>query len=498
MKNNKYSTRHYQTRNSISLGWVTTLLMLTLFLQACTNNPVQNNNDDLNDLIASYRAQNKQMEARRLEALKKGIERLEITPPDITEGPIKISVDLKNARLDVVVKQILDGAKTEYINHNQNLSGTVTARFENRPLVEALTILLNQHGMKASRSGALIILEQDKSQDKLGKVIATLPDGAENVHIDWPLQNIDIKRATDVLGKIYPIDKHKGKRSINFASHTESNSIILSGSRSHVEEAIRLLDHIDEDSGHVLLEALVVEFNVDSFMDLGTRIESGASGELSNIFLDFANLAGNTISFTRVADAANTTSFSAMLNLLIEDEEARVVSRPYLSTVSGTEAHLEVAEDRFVVVQSPNGLNVTVQEISSGIILDILPVVTQDQIIMLDISINESQFVPTLGNIEQRRSRNTIKTSARVKDGETVIIGGLMLRTSAHSIAGIPGVRDIPIAKNLLNREEIVDKQTQVMIFITPHRWEPSLDLPLLNQDNWDIYETQPDNKNPD
>ncbi len=117
---------------------------------------------------------------------------------------------------------------------------------------------------------------------------------------------------------------------------------------------------------------------------------------------------------------------------------------------------------------------------------------------MLDISINESQFIPTLGNIEQRRSRNTIKTSARVNDGETVIIGGLMLRSSAYSVAGIPVVRDIPIMKNLLNREETADKQTQVMIFITPHRWEPGLDLPLLKQDDWNVYGTQPDNKNPD
>ncbi len=492
MKNSRCLTKNYQTRKFTSRGWIVTLLILTFFLEACTSH-LREDDTDIDVLLESYRTQNEKMATRRTEALKRGIKQLDIIQSDKTGEPAKISVDLKDARLDVVVKLILDGTKTEFISQNHIMSGTVTARFKNRPLVEALTILLGKHGMKASRSGDLIKLERDLSKNKLNQAIATLPKGAEIIHIDWPLQNINITRASEVLASVYPVDKSNyNKKAINFAPHTENNSIIVSGSRANVEDAITLLTEIDKDSGHVLLEALVVEFNVDSFIDLGTRIESGATGEFSNIALDVANLVGNTVSFTHVADAVSTSTFSAMLNLLIEDEEARVVSRPYLSTVSGTSAHLEVAEDRFVVVQSPNGLNFTLQEISSGIVLDILPIVTQNELVMLDISINESQFIPTLGNVEQRRSRNTIKTSARVGDGQTVIIGGLTLRTRAHSSAGVPGIQNIPIAENLLGHEEYVNKQTQVVMFITPHRWEPGLDLPLLEQDSWNIYNKRP------
>ncbi len=492
MKDSRCFTKNCQSRKSISGGWIITLLILTFFMGACTSR-YQKDDQDLETLLASYRAQNEKMATRRAEALKRGIEQLDIIQPDKIGEPVKVSVDLRNARLDVVVKLILDGAKTEYINQNHIIPGTVTAHFENRPLVEALTILLGKHGMKASRSGALIILELDPSKSKLGQAIATLPEeDTEVIHIDWPLENISITRAIDVLTNIYPIDEDTDKRDVNFAAHTESNSVIVSGTHVKVEDAIRLLSKIDQDSGHVLLEALVVEFNVDSFIDLGTRLEAGASGEFSDISFDVANLVGNTLSFTRVSDAANTSSFTAMLNLLIEDEEARIVSRPYLSTVSGTSATLEVAEDRFVVVQSPNGLSFTIEEISSGIALEILPIITQDQLVMLDISINESQFIPSLGNVEQRRARNTIETSARVSDGQTVIIGGLMLRTRAHSSAGIPGVQNIPIAENIFGHQEYADTQTQVVIFITPHRWEPGLDLPLLEQDSWSIYNQQP------
>ena len=113
----------------------------------------------------------------------------------------------------------------------------------------------------------------------------------------------------------------------------------------------------------------------------------------------------------------HTATFTAVLNILVQDEDARVISRPYLATTSGTSAHLEITEDRFVVVQAPGGIDVTLEKISSGIILEILPVITKDGRISLDIEIDQSQFIPTLENVEQRRSRNSISTSTTVKEG---------------------------------------------------------------------------------
>ncbi|MCP3674593.1 MAG: hypothetical protein GY829_09035, partial [Gammaproteobacteria bacterium] len=204
------------------MEWVTVLLIL-IFLQACTSKKPLNNND-LENLLENYRIENEKMKTRRIEALRRGINRLDIAPPDIAGGPVKISVDLKGARLDVVVKQILDDTKTEYINNDHNLRGTVTARFENRPLVEALSILLNQHGMKASRSDSMIILEHDKSLDKVNQVMSTLSDDNENVHVSWPLEKIKMSRAIDVLTNLYPKNPDDDTRVLNFAAQEENNS----------------------------------------------------------------------------------------------------------------------------------------------------------------------------------------------------------------------------------------------------------------------------------
>ncbi|MCF6263480.1 MAG: type II and III secretion system protein [Xanthomonadales bacterium] len=460
---------------------------MVLLISACAGHEERHNDDDLDQLFESYRAQNAMIVQRRSAAQNRGIERLEFTETD--NGSVLVSVDLIEARLDVVVMLILDGTGTDYINENTTLPGTVSARFEAKPLIEALAILLRPRGMTASMSDSMVILGRGSQTTAMDTVLASFPDNAEKIHIDWPLENISTQRALEVLDSIFPIDEDSGLREIDFASHIEANSIILSGTRGNVESAIRLLDNIDEDTGHVLLEALVVEFNVQSFLDMGAQISNGASGEFSNIFVDFANLVGDTVSFTRIADVTNISSFTAVLNMLIRDDNARIVSRPYLSTISGSPAQLEITEDRFVVVQTPGGLDITLEQISSGIVLDILPVVTKNKNILLDISIDQSQFIPTLGNVELRRSRNTVKTSARVSDGQTVIIGGLSLKTRAQSVAGLPGLRDLPGLKYFFGHEDHFDQENQVMIFVTPHRWEPGMDAPLVGKNKWGIYD---------
>ncbi len=446
----------------------------------------EDTNLDLNTLLANYHEQSKQIQARRQINLERGIERLEVVLEGSSPEQVLVSVDLKEARIEVLVQLILKRSRTEFIREIPRLVGTVTARFERRPLVEALSILLRPSGMTASLKDSMVVI--NKAPEQTGPATLGSADASGKVSHNFSLSHLRTQRAVELVDSLYPINEMEGTREITVAPLPETNSIIISGPSASVDKVVHLLNRLDVDTGHVLLEALIIEFNVQSFLDLGSRLEGGASGEFSNIFIDFANLIGDTVSFTRVADIAHTTTFTAVLNLLVQDEDARVISRPYLTTTSGTSAHLEITEDRFVVVQAPGGIDVTLEKISSGIILEILPVITKDGRISLDIEIDESQFIPTLENVEQRRSRNTIRTSTIVEDGQTVIIGGLMLKTGADSIAGIPGLRDVPVLSYFFGHQDIFRQQSQVMIFVTPHLWSPGMVAPVMDQKDWSLY----------
>ncbi len=441
---------------------------------------------DLDILLANYHEQNKQIKARRQINLERGIERLEVVLEGSSPEQVLVSVDLKEARLEVLVQLILKRSRTEFIREIPRLVGTVTALFERRPLVEALSILLRPSGMTASLKDSMVVINEAPVQT--GPATLSSADDSGNVSHEFSLSHLRTEHAVKLLNSLYPYNDQEGTREIMVAPLPKTNSIVISGRPAIIDKVVHMLNHIDIDSGHVLLEALIVEFNVQSFLDLGSRLEGGSTGEFRNIFIDFANLIGDTVSFTRVADTAHTATFTAVLNMLVQDEDARIISRPYLATTSGTSAHLEITEDRFVVVQAPGGIDVTLEKISSGIILEVLPVITKDGRIALDLEIDQSQFIPTLENVEQRRSRNSVTTSTTVEDGQTVIIGGLMLKLGSDSVAGLPGLRDLPVLKYFFGHQDMFRQQSQVIIFVTPHLWSPGMVTPTMDQKNWSLY----------
>ena len=456
----------------LALGWAA----------GCTGRHPESDKD-LADLLDAYRAQNLQMQRAREAMRERGIEKLEVEPGD-TPASSRVSARLRNAHLDLVVHRIVEESGIGLVSGSPRPLGSVSAELDHLPVVEALRTLLAPDGMTADLHGGVVELrllpEAADDWESEG------PPG-ETVSTEYPLTFETTQRAVDVLDALYPRDQDEVRR-VEFAAIPEHNAVMLSGSRREVAQARRTLHSLDHDPGHVLIEALVVEFNVTSFLDLGSRIESGSRGPISDFFLDIADLVGDTVSFTRVADAANTTAFRAVLKLLIGEDEARVISRPYVSTVSGSRAHLEVAEDRFVVVETPGDISVDLEPVSSGVTLDLLPTLTADGSILLDLTIEQSQFQTTNGNVQQRRARNSISSSAHVGDGQTVIVGGLMLRTRSGSTTGIPGLRNVPPFNLLFGHKDESHQDRQVMIFITPYKWEPGMDAPLEATDPFELF----------
>ena len=460
---------------------------LLLLLSACTTHDLKN--DDLDQLLAAFEANNARIEQRRKEALERGITHLDVVKHGNDPDGVQVSADLDDARLQIVLERILELSKVPYSIEAPTIHGTVSAHFAARPLLTTLNLLLEPKGLSAILRDGIIVISSGSSAD-VSEAELTDPFSVQPTIsvIEYPLRYLKTRRAQAILDQLFPVNEDTGLRPIGVAERPENNSILITGPQSDIDFASELLRVLDIDTGHIMIEALVVEFNTESFLDIGWRLAQGAKGNFSDVFVDLADLVGDTISFTMASDAANTTTFMAVINLLMQEEQARVISRPYVATTSGTPAQLEIAEDRFVVSSVPGVEEITLGEISSGVKLDITPVVTVDRLIQLDMNISESRFVPSLENVEQRRTRNSVTTSARVEDGQTVIIGGLMLATQGHSVAGIPGLRDVPGLNLVFGHTDEATQRTQVLIFVTPHLWTPGIRTPVRSLQPLEIY----------
>ncbi len=486
------------------------LLVALACLQACTASKSLSE-PEISGMLDYYTQQSQQAEARRNQQREQGIQRLEF---DNTSQPLaqrRVSAELQNAH----VAAVLDRLGLDYaLSGISRLTGRVNARFESLPTAEALAALLTPLQMQARlENGVAVIsrlpqlaLQMSGPDDyvlrkrvlryadtrNIESILPTLlgsssdddddddDDGDSGNQSDTPSDgNYDTSYSNDGGSTQSAASTSSYSKHLSFAALHSENAILLTGPSADVSNALDLLDAIDTDTGHIMIEAMVLEFSASELMDIGTRINNGASGEFSNINIDWASLIGETISFTNLAGAANTRTFRAAISLLLLNNDARIVARPYLAAISGMPAKIDVAEDRYVTTFTENTGEITLEPVTSGVTMTMKPFLLPDEQIRMDLEVSVSQFVPTLGNVALARSRSDASSTMRIGSGETLVIGGLMAEQSSRSIAGVPGARSVPGLGFLFGEKQHSQQERRLLIYITPYLWEPGMDTPL-------------------
>jgi general secretion pathway protein D len=267
---------------------------------------------------------------------------------------------------------------------------------------------------------------------------------------------------------------------IKFGALEELNVVFVSGLRRDVLNAIGVLNRADREVSQVLIEALVVELDITAAVELGSRLSDGASGNFSGITFSPGDVGGN-IGFSFLEGASNFVQFTALINLLISQDKAQVLSRPYLSARSSQEAVVEIANDRTIRIdQTFEGAAIaSTDTITAGVRLQVKPTVLADEQIRIDLQVEESQFVPTLGVALVEKDRNSAQTAVTVRSGQTIVVGGLNLRRIISLNSGIPWLRRIPLLNLLTAQQGSFDQSKEVVVYLTPYIWDPGVDTPL-------------------
>ena len=235
-----------------------------------------------------------------------------------------------------------------------------------------------------------------------------------------------------------------------------------------VANALQIFEALDTDTGHVLIEAMLLEFDANQLVEVGTRISQGAKDTFSDINIDWRSLAGETISFMSLATDTNATAFRAAISLMIERNNARVIARPYLATVSGKPAFIEVAQEQYVTQQTGSSGEVTLEPVTAGVEMTVTPFVLPNERIRMDVAVELSRFVPSLGNVQLATTRSKSTSTVRVGSGEPLVIGGLSADQSSRDTYGIPGIADFPGLNLVLGETQTSDFNKRVLIYITP------------------------------
>jgi general secretion pathway protein D len=277
------------------------------------------------------------------------------------------------------------------------------------------------------------------------------------------------------------------------------NALVVRGTPDQIALAEKLVDDLDKARPEVIVDVAVLQISKDKSRTLGLSPPSSATVALqSNITTSTTSSTTSTTTGTTASTGStglelntlgnlNATDFqvtipSANLSAVMGDTDTKMLQNPQVRALDNQKATLKIGERVPVATGSfqPGiggvGINPLVntqfQYLDVGVNIDVTPHVHGDREITLKITMEISSVVgqSSIGGISQPIiGQKKIEHEIRLRDGESSLIGGILDDSQTKSLAGIPGLAQIPIIRYLFGQVTQDHSQDETVFAITPH-----------------------------
>ena len=253
-----------------------------------------------------------------------------------------------------------------------------------------------------------------------------------------------------------------------------STQLILAGSQYSIKLAKDLIDKLDQPLPLVVLDTEVLEVNDAVAKNLGLQYSNSMTTTFQEVPPPAPTGAATAPPLMGIQPFGRTTplSFSVTLNAAINNNQARVLSDPRITTVSGRTASVR-AGDQISVLTTSGGSGVPtttqLQTFQTGVTLDITPIVNSNNYITITLHPSVNSLSGYNNGVPQISTRDTT-TTVGLQDDQTLVIGGLIQDTDTVVIDKVPVLGDIPLVGKLLFQNKQINKEhDQVIVTVTPH-----------------------------
>ena len=418
-------------------------------------------------------------------------ERPELLTPVQQRMQQEVSIDFKDTPIDDVLMILSKQADVDIIK-SPKVQGTVTATLTDIPLEEALTNILESQGYTYLAT------------DNMIRVIAKEDSILIQEKIESRVYRITYADTKEVEKALKQFISEQGSIS---ASPATSN-IIVTDTESKMRAIDSFISEIDRETPQIMVEAKIYDISSTDNMDLGVEWQAGTNtGYLSgtDVFQNGSPLTssiGNAYqpsvtdpftsgAFSGSTSKTNTTSLirygimnshinvDVALHASQEDIRAKLLANPRIMVLDNEQAEIKIIEEipyQELTESSSGGSIGTTAFRDVGVELRVTPHLTRDGMIRMklnpkfSVQTGDVQIAGTNGVSPQPvvASREQT-TTALIKDGQTVVIGGLKKQDVSTQINKIPLLGDLPLLGGLFRFEGESTVNSELVIFITPH-----------------------------
>jgi len=309
-----------------------------------------------------------------------------------------------------------------------------------------------------------------------------------------------------------PILKQKRERSQseisenrpNITFDKQLNAVMIFGTVKEREVLKGIITKLDVERKQVYVKARILEINNDKASQIGIQygIVGGISDStglyaLSNkMGIDDAGVGLNLASSLglTIPNVKKVLALGAAVSLLKENKAANILSEPSILCINNEESSLYVGETISVISQT--SIASTTTDINRniynrediGLTLKIRPRISADHKVALGVEVSSEDILPGSPVGLPKTTKRVVKTSAIVKNGETIIIGGMVRDKESKNINGIPILSNIPILGKVFKHESVGHDKTTLVLMLTPYIIEHSANLSKLRQDLGKLY----------
>lgn len=421
----------------------------------------------------------------------------------------KLSLNFQDIDVRSVLQLIADFTDLNLVA-SDTVAGNITLRLQNVPWDQALDLVLKTKGLDKRQVGnVLLVAPAAEISARERQELESQKQIAELAPLRRELIQVNYAKAADMAKLFQSVTSADGGAADDRGSITvdeRTNSIIAYQTQERLDELRRIVAQLDVAVRQVMIEARIVEANVNYDKALGVRWGgsarrggwdvSGKDGvqafdedtgarapfvgtkQVGQNFsledglarLPFVDMGvANSTSGIGIGFLSNNVVLDLQLSAMESSGNGEIVSQPKVVTSDKETAKiLKGQEIPYQEASSSGATSTSFKE--AALSLEVTPQITPDNRIIMEVKVTKdsADYQRAINGGAPPINKNEVNAKVLVSDGETIVIGGVFENTQSKSVSKVPFLGDVPYLGRLFRRDIVTDNKTELLIFITP------------------------------
>ncbi|CAI1926317.1 Type IV pilus biogenesis and competence protein pilQ precursor [Serratia quinivorans] len=383
-----------------------------------------------------------------------------------------VSLEFQEAPITLVLQALADYQQLNMVTA-AGVGGNLTLRLDNVPWHQALAVILRMGKLSMTLEGNVMMVSPEPNEQEKQRQQQALAQKQPLKSVTLPLSHADAEEVAENLnaqGGILLSERG------SVVADKRTNAVLIRDTASIVALLTQRIGEMDAPLAQVQLAAHIVTINSESLRELGVRWGLAPDDRPTSSWqMDGFNV-GLPLERSAVSAGFHLARIGGRLldlELMALEQENRVeiIASPRLLTANLQTASIKQGTEIPYEVNSGSS-GATSMEFKEAVLgMEVTPKILPNGRITLTLQISQNMPGRSISRAAGETlaiDKQEIKTQVTVKDGETVVLGGVFQRHSTEGADKVPGISDVPLLGSLFKQSSKQHKRRELVIFITP------------------------------